>query len=158
MNELTKTLHFDVMGIQRCQRNRYPLLFIDEIKNVIPGKSAEGVKVFTYNEWFFPAHFDDEPTVPGFIQVESLVQTFIMTFLSIEEYRGKKTSFLNILNASFKRKIIPGERLDIKATLDYFKRGIAKGRAESFVNDVPTCSAEFIIGVPDVLECYKPKK
>lgn len=157
MSETTEKLHFDVMGIQRCQRNRYPLLFVDEINNVVPGKSAEGVKVFTYNEWFFPAHFDDEPTVPGFIQVESLVQTFIMTFLSLDEYKGKKTSFLNILNASFKRKIIPGERLDIKATLDYFKRGIAKGKAESFVKDAPACSAEFIIGVPDILELYKPK-
>ena len=32
----------------------------------------------------FPAHYEDEPNVPGFIQVESLVQTFIMTFLSFE--------------------------------------------------------------------------
>ncbi|MBT5421068.1 MAG: beta-hydroxyacyl-ACP dehydratase, partial [Candidatus Cloacimonetes bacterium] len=79
MDNSEESLSFDVMGIQECQRNRYPLLFIDQITKAIPGKSANGLKSFTYNEWFFPAHFDDEPNVPGFIQVECLVQTFLMS-------------------------------------------------------------------------------
>ena len=74
-------LTFDLVGIKKCQRNRHPLLFVDQITEAIPGKSANGIKCFSYNEWFFPAHFDDEPNVPGFIQVECLVQTFIMSFL-----------------------------------------------------------------------------
>ena len=144
------------MGIQECQRNRYPLLFVDQITEAIPGKSAQGIKCFSYNEWFFPAHFDDEPNVPGFIQLECLVQTFIMSFLCIEEYRGKKTNFVSIDKVKFKRKIVPGERLDIKATLDLFKRGIARGHAVSFVDGKPACSAELVVTVPDVLDSFKP--
>ena len=158
MSENSKSLSFDLMGIQKCQRNRYPLLFVDQITEAIPGKSARGIKCFSYNEWFFPAHFDDEPTVPGFIQLECLVQTFIMSFLCIEECRGKKTNFVSIDKVKFKRKIVPGERLDIEATLDSLKRGIAKGHAESYVNGEFACCAEFVITIPDVLDSFKPQK
>ena len=152
------TLSFDLKGIQECQQNRYPQLFVDSIVDVIPGVSARGFKNFTYNEWFFPSHFADDPNVPGHIQIECLVQTFIMTFLCMDLYRGMKTNFVSINNAYFKRKIIPGERLEIRATLDSFKRGIAKGSAESFVGEEIARSADFLITLPDVLENFKPKK
>jgi len=152
-----QVLSFDLMGIKECQRNRYPLLFVDKITEVVPEKRAKGIKCFTYNEWFFPAHFDDEPSVPGFILMECLVQTFIMTFLSIEEYKGMKTSFSSLDKMIFKRQIVPGERLDIEATLTSFKRGIAKGYAKSYVAGEFACSAEFVITIPEVLKQFKPK-
>jgi 3-hydroxyacyl-[acyl-carrier-protein] dehydratase len=158
MSANRKALSFDLMGIQECQRNRYPLLFVDHITEAIPGERAHGIKCFSYNEWFFPAHFDDEPIVPGFIQVECLVQTFIMTFLCIEKYRGMKTNFVSIEKVRFKRKIVPGERLDIKANLDSFKRGIAKGYAKSFVNGEAACSAEFVITIPEVFNSFIPQE
>lgn len=157
MNETNQVLSFDIMGIQACQRNRYPLLFIDQIIEAVPGKSARGVKNFTYNEWFFPAHFDDEPNVPGFIQVECLVQTFIMTFLCMDEYKGKKTNFASIDNVKFRKKIIPGQRLDIEAKLHLFKRGIAIGRAESFVAGEMACSADFTVTIPDFFNQLIPR-
>jgi 3-hydroxyacyl-[acyl-carrier-protein] dehydratase len=81
-----------------------------------------------------------------------------MTFLSQPEYKGKKTSFISINNALFKRKIVPGDRLEIYAELDSLRRGIAKGRAESFVDGNPACSAEFVIGINDILEQFIPKR
>lgn len=150
------TLAFDIKGIQECQQNRYPQLYIDSIVDVVPGVSARGFKNFTYNEWFFPAHFEGDPNVPGHIQIECLVQTFIMTFLCMDPYKGMKTNFISIENAYFKRKIIPGERLEVRATLDSFKRGLAKGFAESFVGDELACRAKFLIALPEILEKFKP--
>ena len=149
-------LSFDIAGIQKCQCNRHPLLFIDKVDQVVPLKSARGKKRFTFNEWFFPAHYEDDPNVPGFIQVESLVQTFIMTFLCIDENHGKKTSFVKMDNVSYRRKIIPGDTLIINATLKRFKRGIATGGAVSYVDGEIACSADFIVAVPDILDSYKP--
>ena len=77
-----------IPGIKSCQQNRYPLLFIDKIVDTTPGKEANSIKCFSYNEWFFPAHFEDDPSVPGFILVESMVQTFIMTFLTLDHLVG----------------------------------------------------------------------
>jgi len=150
-------LKFDLNGIKNCQQNRYPLLFVDQIFDVYPGKSAKGLKCFTYNEWFFPPHFEDDPNVPGFIQVETLVQTFIMTFLTLDDFKGMKTNFISIDNVKFKRKIIPGDTLIIKSELNSFKRGIAKGSSSGYINDDIACSADFIVSLPDVLNSFKPK-
>lgn len=149
---------FDINYIKSSQQNRYPLLFIDRITEIKPGKYAKAIKNFTYNEWFFPAHFDDEPNVPGFVQLESLVQTFIMTFLSIEKYKNMKTNFFDLNNTKFRRKIIPGETMEIKAVLDEFKRGVAKGSAVGKVNKEFACSADFVITVPDVFNKFIPNK
>ena len=153
-----KDIVLDAIEIQKCQQNRYPLLFIDKVDQIVPGKSVHAIKNFSYNEWFFPAHFEDEPNVPGFIQAECLAQTFIMTFLCMDEYKGKKTAFVSEDEVKFKRKIVPGDRLDIYATLDSFKRGVAKGHVESYVDGEPACSSRLVICIPDVLDQYKPQK
>ncbi len=154
---MEEKLSFDLMGIQSCQRNRYPLLFVDKITEAIPGKSAKGIKNFTFNEWYFPAHFDDDPNVPGFVLVECLVQTFLMSFLCIEEYRGMETSFVSINNVKFKKKVVPGDRLEMDATLESFRRGVARGHVDGFVDGIFTCSADFVVAITEVLDKFKPK-
>ena len=156
--ELKPLKNLDALAIQQYQKNRYPLLFIDFVNEVVPGEKARGFKNFTFNEWFFPAHFEDEPNVPGFVQIESLTQMFLMTFLSLPGNQGKKTGFVSIENARFKRKIIPGDRLDIEATLKSYRRGLAKGASIGYVNGELACSAELVIVIPDILDEFRPKK
>ena len=141
--------------IQQFQQNRYPLLFVDEITDYEPGKYAKGHKCFTYNEWFFPSHFEDEPNVPGFIQVEALTQVFLMSFLTLPDYKGKKTAFLKV-ECNFRKKIVPGTRLDIEAKLNSFKRGLAKGTSLGKVDGEIACDANLQIVIPDVLRQYLP--
>ena len=155
--EYKKVVNIDAFEIQQYQQNRYPLLFIDFVEVAIPGKSAKGHKNFSFNEWYFPAHFADEPNVPGFIQIEALTQMFLMTFLTIPENKGKKTGFVSIEDAKFKKKIIPGERLDIVSELSFYRRGLAKGRSTGFINGELACSIELTITIPDILNQFKPK-
>ena len=152
-----KIVNLDAFEIQQYQQNRYPLLFIDYVEEALPGKSAKGHKNFSFNEWYFPAHFTDEPNVPGFIQIEALTQMFLMTFLTIPENKGKKTGFVSIEDAKFKKKIIPGERLDIVSELSFYRRGLAKGRSTGFINGELACSIELTITIPDILNQFKPK-
>ena len=153
-----QAMQFDTVGILASQQNRYPLLFVDKIIEAIPGESAIGIKNFTYNEWFFPAHYADDPNVPGFILVECMVQTFIMTFLCKEEYQGSKTNFLDLDEVKFRRRVVPGDSMKIVAKLDSFRRGIAKGSAEASVDGEFTCSARFTCSVPQVFEKFIPTK
>jgi len=127
MNENIVLRDLGPVEIQQYQQNRYPCFFVDHIEEVVVGRTARGYKNFTFNEWFFPAHFADEPNVPGSIQVEMLIQVFLMTFLTFPENKGKKTADVAINNARFKKKIEPGHRVDIVATLDSYKRGLARG-------------------------------
>lgn len=149
--------NLDAYQIQQYQRNRYPCFFVDVIEEAIPGKSARGYKNFTYNEWFFPAHFEDEPNVPGFIQIETLTQVFLMTFLTIPENKGKKTGFIAVRDARFKKKVIPGDRLEVEAELKFFRRGLAKGISKGYVDGTLCCSADLEIAVPDIMRRYRPR-
>lgn len=158
MSEYEVLTNLDAYEIQQYQQNRYPLLFVDVITEALPGSYAEGVKVFSYNEWFFPAHFADEPNVPGFIQVEALTQVFLMTFLTIPEHKGKKTGFIAIKNARFRKKIVPGDRLDIRAELQSFRRGLAKGISKGYINGELAVSAELEVAIPDVMTRFIPGK
>ena len=151
-----KICNIDAYQIQEYQQNRYPLLFVDKITEAEPGKYAKGYKNFSYNEWFFPAHFADEPNVPGFVQIEALTQVFLMTFLTLPEYKGKKTGFVAVKNARFKKKIIPGDKLETEAILESFRRGLAKGRAAGYVNGEVACTIELEIAIPDVMREYIP--
>ena len=148
----------DVFMIQQYQQNRYPCLFIDYVCELVPGKFAKGYKNFSFNEWFFPCHFPDEPNVPGFIQIEALTQMFLMTFLSLPGNKGKKTSFITVNNAHFKKKIVPGMRLDIESTCKMYRRGVAIGSSKGYVDGELACEAEFTVAIPDVLNQFKPKE
>jgi 3-hydroxyacyl-[acyl-carrier-protein] dehydratase len=148
--------NLDAYAIQQYQQNRYPCFFLDYIEEAVPGKSAKGYKNFTFNEWFFPAHFPDEPNVPGFIQIESLTQMFLMTFLTLPENKGKKTGFVSIENARFKKKIVPGNRLDIEAEIKSFRRGLAKGTSVGYIDGEIACRAELVIAIPDILNQFIP--
>lgn len=151
-----KTLNnLDPITIQKYQQNRYPCFFVDKIEEVIIGKSAKGYKNFTYNEWFFPAHFEDEPNVPGFVQIETLAQVFLMTFLTIPGNEGKKAAALSS-QAKFKKKIIPGDRLDIIAELDSYKRGLAKGRVKGYVNGELANEVELVVSIPEIMLNFRP--
>lgn len=143
--------------IQEYQQNRYPCFFLDVVEEAVPGQYAKGYKQFSYNEWFFPCHFADEPNVPGFIQIETLTQMFLMTFLTYPENKGKKTGFVSVKNAKFKRKIVPGDRLDIEATLSSYRRGLAIGSVKSFVKGEAACEIELVVAIPDVLTQFSPK-
>lgn len=149
--------NIDAYEIQKYQQNRYPLLFIDYVEEALPGKYAKGYKNFSFNEWFFPAHFEDEPNVPGFVQIEALTQMFLMTFLTIPENKGKKTSFVKVDNAYFKKKIIPGDRLDICSELKFYSRGLAKGKSIGTVNGEDACGIDLTICIPDILKQFSPK-
>lgn len=155
MEELQILKNLGPIEIMEYQQNRPPAFFVDRIEEAIPGKSAKGYKLFTYNEWFFPAHFEDEPNVPGFIQVETLAQVFLMTFLTLPGNKAQKAAALEA-KAKYRKKIIPGDRLDITAELYSYNRGIARGKSTGYVNGEFANQCEFIVGIPDIINKYKP--
>jgi 3-hydroxyacyl-[acyl-carrier-protein] dehydratase len=143
--------------IQSIQQNRFPNLFVDRITSLDPGKKAVGFKNFTFNEWFFPSHFPGDPSVPGYILLESAAQIFLVAFLTLEENKGSTTSFISIEDFQFKKKVIPGDRLIIEAELTDFRRGIAKGRILGYVDEYLCITGNLKIGVNRTLGTYTEK-
>ena len=147
----------DIKDILRHQRNRYPVLLIDKIVDLVPGERATGIKCFTFNEWFFQGHFVDDPNVPGTIQIECMAQTLLLSFQCMSEYSGMKANASTYRKVNFRRRVVPGDTLRTEAVLRSFKRGIAVGYVHGFVGNEEACYAEFLIVLPDVLDKFSPR-
>ncbi len=154
MDEIMRNL--DINRIMEYIICKYPVLMIDYIEKVVPGKYARGYKNFTYNEWFFQGHFEDDPNVPSSIMLESLSQTMLMTFLTLPEYKKMHTACLKINNVVFKRRIIPGERMDTSAELKAARGGVFAGHVKGTVEGELACEADYVIGIPDIIAQYRP--
>ena len=150
---MNKSLSFNSVEIQDFQLNRNPMLFLDFAFDVIPGRSAKAWKYFSFNEWYFQGHFPDDPNVPSTVQVECLDQTFLMAVLSVKENVGHKAEAVQI-DATFRKKIVPGDKLRVQAQVDSLKRGIAKGGATGYINDDIACEAKFTVILPHILENF----
>ncbi len=122
--------------------HRDPFLMIDSAEIVEPEKSAKGLKTLTGNEDFFRGHFPDEPVMPGVLIIESMAQLGAVLILSIEKYRGKKVYFTSIDNAKFRRKVVPGDNLELYVELISFRHNIGRGAAHAEINGETVCSAE----------------
>ena len=137
--------------IDKYFKNKYPLLMIDRCTEIDPGVYAKGYKNFSNNEWFFPAHFRDNPNVPGSIMLEAMLDMFVMAIVTLPECEGKETADVKVNNLLFKRKIVPGERLNIEVKIESFRRGIATGNAIGLVDGKTACSCDITVCVPDLM-------
>ena len=93
--------------------HRQPFMLIDTVEELIPGVRAVARKCVSYNEPFFQGHFPAEPVMPGVLIVEALAQTGAVAILSLEENKGKTAYFAAIQSAKFKKKVVPGDVLEI---------------------------------------------
>lgn len=148
----------DTKGILQYHNCELEWLVIDYCEKIVPGQCAKASKYFSPDEWFFRVHFKDDPNVPSSIQIEVMSQTMVMTFLTIPGYEKTKTTCLKLNNIEFTRKIIPGDKLVVCATLKSFNRGMAVGRTEGYVNEKYTCGADFIICIPEEISKFVPRK
>ena len=115
-----------------------PFLMIDYAEEIVPGKSAHGVKKNTQDDWFFKCHLQRELVMPGVLQVEAMLQTLLLTIYTMEGHQGKFSYIVNI-NTKLISKVSPDSQFDIHADLLSYKRGIAKGVAVGKVNDTKVC-------------------
>jgi len=119
----------DILEIMEYLPHRYPMLLIDRVTELLPGKSIRGLKNVTMNEPFFPGHFPDYPVMPAVFVIEALAQ--LASILAWRTVGGKPGGGANIFfagidNARFRRMVRPGDRLALEAVLQRQVRGIGK--------------------------------
>ena len=144
--------------ILECQQNRPPYLMIDFAEEVIPGKSAKGYKDLTESEWFFKVHWPGDPNMPGFLQIEALVQMCALSILCLPGNKGKVMYLTSANNMKFIKKIIPNDKLYIETKIKSFKRGIAICEGKGFIQNKMACKAEFNLILPEEIKKYNLKE
>ena len=155
---VVEKLRLDLKGLHAYQQNRYPYLLIDVAEEIIPGKSAKGYKNLTINDWWFEIHFPGDPSMPGALQIEAMVQLGALMVTTLPGNKGKVVYLISANNLKLMKKILPGDRLDIETELLSWKRGMGKCSGAGYVNEKKVCSIDFNIVMPHILEEYKVKK
>ena len=100
--------------------HKYPMILIDGVTSIERNKSCSAYKNLTYNEWFFPSHFVNNPIMPGSLQIEAFTQAVALPLIISENM--KRDSKINVLLAGvdkvrFYESIYPGDKLDIEVNI-----------------------------------------
>lgn len=155
MTEEPKTMRLDIGDILDYQANRPPYLMMDVAEEVIPGKSAKGYKNLASTEWFFECHFPGDPNMPGMMQIEALVQMSALAIVTLPGNKGRICYLTSADKLMFKRKVLPGDRLEMETEITSFKRGIVRAKGIGRVNGELTCQAEYSLVVPEIIEEFR---
>jgi 3-hydroxyacyl-[acyl-carrier-protein] dehydratase len=145
---MTEALTMDIQEVMRRLPHRYPFLLVDRVLECIAGQSIRAIKNVTINEPFFPGHFPARPVMPGVIILEALAQTAgILAFVTAGVYPDEKRQlyFVGIDKARFRRPVLPGDQLMMKATLERSLRGIWKFSTVAEVDGQEATSAEMMV-------------
>tara|TARA_B100000767_G_scaffold251166_1_gene253951 strand:+ start:40 stop:501 length:462 start_codon:yes stop_codon:yes gene_type:complete len=143
--------------ILEVQQNKPPYLLIDYVDELVPGSYAKGYKDFGPDEWFFKVHWENDPNVPGMLQIESLIQMSAISILSLPGNRGKIMYLTSATKLKFIKKIIPNSRMYIDTKIKSYKRGIANCEGMGTVNKEIVCKAEFSLVLPDEINKFSKK-
>ena len=127
--------------------HRYPFALVDRIVDGEEGQWARGIKCVSANEQFFCGHFPQEHIMPGVLILEAMAQVGAVALLSLPENRGRIALFGGVKNARFRRKVIPGDVLEMTCTLTKRRGPVGIGSCEATVNGEVDCTAELIFAV-----------
>jgi UDP-3-O-[3-hydroxymyristoyl] N-acetylglucosamine deacetylase/3-hydroxyacyl-[acyl-carrier-protein] dehydratase len=122
--------------------HRYPFLLIDKVFYK-DETSIGAIKNVTVNEPFFTGHFPEEPVMPGVLLVEAIAQAGgIFVLGSVDDPSEYSTYFLRIDGVRFKKKVVPGDTLQLEVhLLEPIRRGIATMAGKVFVGGSLVCEA-----------------
>ena len=115
----------DIDRIQRIIPHRYPFLLVDKVVDIDGYSSAKGIKNVTMNEPHFQGHFPGTPIMPGVTIVEAMAQTSgVMIGVAMDlADKDLLIYFMAIDKCKFRRKVIPGDVLEMNVKTERGKPG-----------------------------------
>jgi len=142
----------DIQAVLAQLPHRYPFLLVDRVIECVPGKHIHAIKNVTVNEPFFSGHFPGRPTMPGVMILEALAQAAgILAFKTAGVVPDEKSRFyfVGIDGARFRKPVVPGDQLTLKANFDRAMRGIWKFTTVALVEGAEVASATMMVA-PEV--------
>ena len=129
--------------IRRFLPHRYPFLLVDRVLECVPGESIVAIKNISVNEPQFTGHFPNQAIMPGVLIIEALAQaTGLLGFRTMSEEPSDDVLYMlvGVDNVRFKRQVVPGDQLTLKAKIERRSKIIWKFSCEASV-DGELCTA-----------------
>ena len=131
----------DINQIKARLPHRPPFLLVDRVFH-IEENAIGGIKQVSMNEPFFVGHFPEEPVMPGVLIIEALAQCCgILVLSKVDDPEHYSTYFLKADGVKWKRKVIPGDTLQLECHIADFRRGICTAECKAFVGGQLVCEA-----------------
>ena len=131
----------DINKIKSLLPHRPPFLLVDRVFH-IDENAIGGIKNVSMNEPFFVGHFPEEPVMPGVLIIEALAQCCgILVLNRVEDPESYSTYFLKADGVKWKRKVVPGDTLQLECHIVDMRRGICTAECKAFVGGQLACEA-----------------
>jgi len=119
----------DITEIREYLPHRYPFLLVDRVIDLDLGKTITAIKNVTINEPFFDGHFPGLPIMPGVLIIEAMAQAAgILGFKTLDKKLsdGSIYMFVGADKMRFKKPVVPGDQLTLKAAIVSSRSGLWK--------------------------------
>src|SRR2546421_11517243 len=119
----------DIHEVLRHLPQRYPMLMIDRVLELEPGKRIVALKNVSANEPYFQGHFPNRPIMPGVLILEAMAQAAGILVFKTQGTKPDDKSlyyYVGIDSARFKKPVVPGDQLELEVSLERSLRGIGK--------------------------------
>ncbi len=123
--------------IRQFLPHRYPFLLVDRVTECTPGESITAIKNISVNEPQFTGHFPNQAIMPGVLIIEALAQTTgLLGFRTMSEEPSDDILYMlvGVDNVRFKRQVVPGDQLVMKAKIERRSKVIWKFSCEATVD------------------------
>ncbi|HZO90763.1 MAG TPA: 3-hydroxyacyl-ACP dehydratase FabZ [Chthonomonadaceae bacterium] len=124
----------DIEDIRAMLPHRFPMLLVDKILELEPGKRVVGLKNVTINEPHFTGHFPGQAIMPGVLILESMAQVAGLMMLALPDHEGKLAYIAAMDKVHFRKPVIPGDTLITEANILWVRGKMGKVRMVARVN------------------------
>src|SRR5690625_1328768 len=142
-------MELNVQQIMERLPHRYPMLLIDRVIEMVPGKRVVAIKNVTFNEPFFQGHFPDHPVMPGVLIIESMAQAAaVFSFEDDDELNpaSQKIAYylVGVDKARFRKPVVPGDQLRLEVDAERISRSMCKYDARALVDGQVVAQAKIM--------------
>lgn len=143
---------WNIEDIKKKIPHRYPFLLIDRVISIEPGPKSPDSSVgnrirarknVTSNEPFFMGHFPENAVMPGVLQIEAMAQAGALAAM-YEKQNSIDVLFAKVDGARFRRQVIPGDVLDIRAEITKEKSSILGVSCQIYCEDQLVAEADVV--------------